>query len=156
LETDNPTKKKLLEEFRALVEKKMCKYWTNKDELGSVVSRSLIQQIKIKPAIGWVRANLVADESAAQEILKLRRRVEELEKLIPEGAAIRPEIRSIEYFTKLAEKYPRNAIQEAWIHLEQAVQYALITHGLDLEGGFYRQLPRLIAMVICRVKISSK
>lgn len=32
---------------------------------------------------------------------------------------------------KVAEKYPRNAIQEAWGYLEEVVNYALITHGLD-------------------------
>jgi hypothetical protein len=144
LETEDPAKKKLLEEFRVLAQQKMCKYWTNKDELGSVVSRSLVQQIKIKPAVGWVRANLVADESAAQEILKLRRKVEELEKLLPEGTFVRPEIRSTDYFKKLVEKYPRNAIQEAWACLEQAVQYAITTHDLDLQQNFHGNISRLI------------
>lgn len=144
LETGDGNKKKLLEEFRALAQYKMCKYWTTKDELGSVVSRSLIQQIKTKPAIGWVRANLVADESAAQEILKLRRKVEELENLIPKDVPIRPEVRSIEYFKKLAKKYPRNAIQEAWSHLERAVQYASLTHDLDPSGTVHSQVTYLI------------
>lgn len=70
--------KRKLEEFRELVQKKMCKFWTTPSELGSMVSRSLVKLINSKPAIGWVKANLVPDESSSQEILKLRRRVEEL------------------------------------------------------------------------------
>ncbi len=73
------TGKQRLEAFRQLVQKKHCKYWSSADELGSVVSRSLIHLIKTKPAVGWVRANLVPDESAVQEILTLRRRIDELE-----------------------------------------------------------------------------
>ena len=43
------------------------------------MSRSLVKLIKSSPGIGWVRGNLVPDESAAEEILSLRRRVEELQ-----------------------------------------------------------------------------
>lgn len=71
--------KSKLEAFRGKVEQKMCKYWSSPSELGSVVSRSLVKLIKNNPAIGWVRANLIPDESSSQEILKLRKRIEELE-----------------------------------------------------------------------------
>ncbi|HEX8351341.1 MAG TPA: DUF4062 domain-containing protein [Pyrinomonadaceae bacterium] len=68
-----------LEEFRLLVQKKTCKYWSNASELGSVVSRSLIKLIKSNPAVGWVRGNLVSDENSLKEVLKLRKRIDELE-----------------------------------------------------------------------------
>jgi Domain of unknown function (DUF4062) len=68
-----------LKTFRALVEKKLCKHWSSPAELGSVVSRSLIQLIKAEPGIGWVRANELADRDATMELLVLRRRVEELQ-----------------------------------------------------------------------------
>lgn len=67
-----------LKEFRTLVEKKLCKTWETPHELGSVVSRSLIQLIKSSPAVGWVRGNELADQEATAELLKLRRRVDEL------------------------------------------------------------------------------
>lgn len=51
----DPEAIKKLEEFKELVQKKMCKYWTNAVELGSVVSRSFIKLQKSHPAIGWVR-----------------------------------------------------------------------------------------------------
>ena len=68
-----------LKAFRELVERKLCKYWSTPQELGSVVSRSLIQLIKSSPAIGWVRANELADREATMELLQLRRKVEELQ-----------------------------------------------------------------------------
>lgn len=71
--------KEKLSAFRTSVEKKLCKHWEFPQELGSVVSRSLIQLIKSTPAVGWVRANELADRDATLELLKLRRRVEELE-----------------------------------------------------------------------------
>jgi len=77
-ETSEEGKKKL-EDFKKLVEQKMCKYWTTPAELGSVVSRSLVKLIKNNPAIGWVKSDLVPDETASQEILKLRNIIDELE-----------------------------------------------------------------------------
>lgn len=43
------------------------------------MSRSLVQLIKASPAVGWVRANELADREATLELLQLRRRVEDLE-----------------------------------------------------------------------------
>jgi hypothetical protein len=71
--------KEKLQAFRQSVEKKLCKHWESAQELGSVVSRSLIQLIKSTPAVGWVRANELADREATMELLQLRRRVEELQ-----------------------------------------------------------------------------
>ena len=68
-----------LVEFRSLVQKKLCKHWDTHQELGSVVSRSLIQLIKSSPAVGWVRANELADRDATMELLQLRRKVEQLQ-----------------------------------------------------------------------------
>jgi hypothetical protein len=68
-----------LTNFRSLVEQKLCKYWSSASELGSVVSRSLIQLIKTTPAVGWVRADEVPTRDATIELLRLRKRVEEVE-----------------------------------------------------------------------------
>ena len=77
---DSDEGRKNLAAFRKKVEdKKMCKYWSSPAELGSVVIRSLNKLIKNNPAIGWVRADLVPDEKSAQEILKLKKQIEELE-----------------------------------------------------------------------------
>lgn len=50
-----------LQAFREVAEKKVCKHWESAQELGSVVSRSLIQLIKSTPAVDWVRGNELAD-----------------------------------------------------------------------------------------------
>ncbi|EXI81265.1 MAG: hypothetical protein AW10_01279 [Candidatus Accumulibacter appositus] len=75
----SPDGKEKLQAFRTSVEKKLCKHWETPQELGSVVSRSLIQLIKSTPAVGWVRANELADREATMELLQLRRRVEDLQ-----------------------------------------------------------------------------
>jgi hypothetical protein len=74
-----PEGRKRLAEFRELAEKKMCKYWGSPEDLGSVVSRSIVKLMKSRPAVGWVKANLVPDESAAKEILRLKTQVEQLQ-----------------------------------------------------------------------------
>ncbi len=65
--------------FRTFVEQKLCKQWSSPADLGSVVSRSLVQLIKSTPAVGWVRADELPNKDAALELLRLRQRVEELE-----------------------------------------------------------------------------
>jgi len=65
--------KAALEAFRELAQKKMCKFWTSPKDLGGIVSRSLIKQIKTRPGVGWVRADLVPSEFSAIETLQLKR-----------------------------------------------------------------------------------
>jgi len=77
-ETSTENQEKLAN-FYELVKQKLCKLWETPAELGGHVSRSLIKLTKSHPAIGWVRGNLVPNESATEEILSLRRRVDELE-----------------------------------------------------------------------------
>lgn len=79
-----------LDAFVALAKTKMVKFWETPADLGSVVSRSLIQLIKTTPAIGWVKATDLPDESAAQEILKLRKEIDLLQQERRERQADRP------------------------------------------------------------------
>jgi hypothetical protein len=76
-----------LREFRAYLERKLCKLWSSPAELGSVVSRSLVQLMKSSPAIGWVRGSDVGDPL---EAARLRARVEELETEIATFASSGP------------------------------------------------------------------
>lgn len=82
--------KQKLAAFRALVEKKLCKHWASPAELGSVVSRSLIQLIKTAPGIGWVRADELPDKNATIELLRLRQRVDELEEELARSRTTAP------------------------------------------------------------------
>lgn len=74
-----PEQEKKLNDFRRRVEEKAVRYWTTPEGLGSVVSRSLYKLIEEKPAPGWVKADSVASQEATQEILDLKRQVEELQ-----------------------------------------------------------------------------
>lgn len=69
---------KMLVDFRELVQKKVCKFWETPVELGSAVSRSLVRLIKTHPMPGWVRADKAIASLAAEEVLRLRRTIDEL------------------------------------------------------------------------------
>jgi hypothetical protein len=70
--------KEKLAAFREVAQQRMCKFWTTSTELGSVVSRSLIKLIRSAPAVGWVRGDQVPEGGSAEEILRLRNRIDEL------------------------------------------------------------------------------
>ena len=74
-----------LEAFRALAQRKMCKFWITPADLGSVVSRSLVKLIKTNPAVGWVKADLLPDKSTTEEILRLRQQIEDLQDQLEES-----------------------------------------------------------------------
>lgn len=80
-----------LSAFRDFVQKKMCRFWDSPADLGSQVSRSLVKLIKSNPGIGWVRGDLVPDESAIEEILGLRRRIEDLQQELLAASTHGPE-----------------------------------------------------------------
>jgi len=69
-----------LSQFRDLVREKMCRHWRTPKDLGGAVSRSMVNAIKTRPAVGWIRADRATDDSSAQEILRLKRQTEVLEK----------------------------------------------------------------------------
>lgn len=77
--------KEKLEAFRSLAQQKMCKFWTTPADLGSAVSRSLVKLIKANPAVGWVKADLLPEKSATEEILRLRQQIEDLQDQLAES-----------------------------------------------------------------------
>ncbi|MBI3872366.1 MAG: DUF4062 domain-containing protein [candidate division Zixibacteria bacterium] len=85
-----------LASFRDLLQQRMCKSWKTPDELGSVVSRSLVRLMKDHPATGWVRADQAAGPETIGELVRLRRRVEELEESLA-NAKSQPPIGSEEF-----------------------------------------------------------
>lgn len=74
----------MLENFRELAKKKVCKYWETPAELGSVVSRSIIRLISTHPMPGWIRADKAASAIAAEEVLRLKKTIEDLENKLQE------------------------------------------------------------------------
>lgn len=74
----SPQARKKLDQFRKLLEQRLCKYWSSPADLGAKVSRSITQLIKHQPAAGWIRADRVPIDSS-QEVLALKRKVEDLQ-----------------------------------------------------------------------------
>jgi len=74
-----PDGKEKLKKFLDLVKSKLCKPWSTPEDLGGVVSRSLVNLIRTNPAIGWVRADNLPEENYAEEILKLKNTIDELQ-----------------------------------------------------------------------------
>lgn len=74
-----PQLRERLKAFRDKVaENRLVKFWKTADELPGLVALSLSKTIKTHPAAGWVRADLIPDESASKEILRLKKRIDEL------------------------------------------------------------------------------
>ena len=84
--------KTALRAFREKIEAaRHAKYWTFSKELPGLVALGMSSLMKIKQRVGWVRADQVADESAAQEILGLRKRIDELDAQIAQNVLSAPE-----------------------------------------------------------------
>lgn len=77
-----PSVRKKLEQFRKLVERKLCRYWTSPEQIPGELLASLTQQIDRFPRTGWVRGDEVATDEAKTEIINLRRIIEKNEKSI--------------------------------------------------------------------------
>lgn len=57
---------------------RLVKFWKHASELPGLVALSLTKTIKMYPAVGWVRANLVASEGILLDINQLRKENAEL------------------------------------------------------------------------------
>ena len=68
-----------LKKFKAKAEQKHCKYWKNAEDLGGIVSRSLIQLKKKHPSEGWIPGKYAADEKIFRIMEELRAKISELE-----------------------------------------------------------------------------
>ena len=62
-----------LNNFRALVQEKLCRFWDSPADLVNQVSSSLIMLTKRNPGIGWVRSDLLRDDITKTEKLGLQR-----------------------------------------------------------------------------------
>lgn len=72
-EMDNELREKLIAFRTKVTATRLVKYWEHSKELSGLVALSLTKTIKMYPAIGWVRANQIANESILQEINELRK-----------------------------------------------------------------------------------
>jgi hypothetical protein len=97
-----------LDAFRAIVKKKTCSHWSSPSQLGAVVSRSLIKLIKDKPAVGWIRADALLDESNVEEILSSRKRkvTDEISNIAKELSRIKESL-STSYIGRISDYLPQ-------------------------------------------------
>jgi hypothetical protein len=86
-DVDQGARLKALLKFRELCGKRLCGLWENPDDLRAKVTTSLVTLQKRHPAIGWIRANAVANESA-KEILRLRDEVDALKMELSEHGTL--------------------------------------------------------------------
>jgi len=93
----NPELRTKLFSFRdKVMDGRLVKFWETAKELPGLVALSLTKTIKTYPAVGWVRANLVANEDILLEINQLRKENSELQGAISElNNQQKPEIEGI-------------------------------------------------------------
>lgn len=73
--------------FRDKVQLKMTKDWKNAEDLGSKVTRGLLQLIKTNPRPGWTRGDQAMTPEVRAEIAELRARVAQFEKKEAESSS---------------------------------------------------------------------
>ncbi|HLP18764.1 MAG TPA: DUF4062 domain-containing protein [Chitinophagales bacterium] len=67
----SPEKQEKLKQFRKLIQSRLAKPWESAKDLGGVVSRSLVQEMKHNPRLGWVRASELDKLPTSEEMLKV-------------------------------------------------------------------------------------
>ena len=68
-----------LDAFRAKVQQRMCRHWSNADELGGVVSRSYVQLLKTHPAEGWVKSRYAKTTEDLEKVNQMHEQIRILE-----------------------------------------------------------------------------
>jgi hypothetical protein len=75
----DPQARQKLDAFRDKVSTgRLIKTWTKAEDLPALVMRSLMSSIKSHPAIGWVRADSVANVDLLQQVNQLQQRNEQI------------------------------------------------------------------------------
>lgn len=69
-ESSEEAQRSLLD-FRRIVERRQCRYWKAAEDLGGLVSRSIVRVRKSNPMPGWVRADSHGDLALRERILQL-------------------------------------------------------------------------------------
>lgn len=144
-------KKEKLTDFIKLVENKVVKYWKNAHDLGSKVSRSIVNLIEDNPAVGWVRGDSVLNEETSLLILKLKQKIEGMEAEASESRTSAPkgteglaggdEIYEIKfkYTAKEEDTYKdyktytyTNFYEKSWNHIFATIGPAMLDEIIDL------------------------
>lgn len=83
----------LLEKFRSIVKRRLCRFWDDPQQLPGELLASLTQQMQNFPRVGWVRGDAIASDEAKSEIIILQRKLAKAESDI---ARLRDSVRKSE------------------------------------------------------------
>lgn len=83
---NEPRMREKLEAFRDKMRRKVTKEWNDARDLGAVASRGIVQLMRQKPGVGWIRADRAASDEAKLENLQLSAEVNRLESLFNSSA----------------------------------------------------------------------
>lgn len=86
-EQDPALREKLLGFKDKVMDGRLVKFWSKAEELPGLVALSLTKTIKAHPAVGWVRASEVPEQSVLGELNELRKKNSELESALRNAAA---------------------------------------------------------------------
>jgi hypothetical protein len=125
-----------------------AKFWGSPKDLALAVYQSMSSSMKSNPRTGWVRADQATDESAAQEILRLRKKIEELETHIAstemaapagsEGLARGEETISLHFRYEQHSRYTDGTESFSWNEILSILGPVLITQAS--EGDLKKKL----------------
>lgn len=102
----DPERRTQLEAFRKKVMSRTCRKFSDPLELGMAVMKSLMHEARIRPRIGWVRADQARSEKDRKRELKLGEQLQEAEELIDE---LEREIRDRSVIT---DEIPREQLRQ--------------------------------------------
>lgn len=127
-----PSRRKKLEEFRALVQTRLCKFYSSPADLGAKLSRSITQLKKQHPRPGWIRAENLKDQITSDDILALRKENDELKSRLE----------------NLAIETPKS--QDRLAHGEETVElsYVCTREVLNPDTGRYRKQGEIVGIVL--------
>ena len=85
----DPDMRERLDRFREKVSSnRLVRFWKKAEDLPGLVALSLSKTIKMYPAVGWVRANAVANEEILSELNQARKEAEALKVKVKEVSQI--------------------------------------------------------------------
>lgn len=128
---------KKLEAFISKVQKREVNYWKSPDELAAQITSSLVNQIKLTPRIGWVRADF--DPIAiSQEMAVLSKENRDLRKVVDSISKRQPNL-------EITVLDPDNTDKEAvLVYKYKYPEGNIYAHPLNVEDDLVDEIKELV------------
>lgn len=128
---DTPEGKEKLAAFRKLTQKKLVKYWTNKDSLALAVTASIAKLPKQFPAVGWVKADQAVDNGIYKQLLEAQGEIQALRESlrrignqvpdIPKDLARGEDFVTLDFWYNDEDKHYSKKTSVSWNYIFQTV-----------------------------------